>query len=83
MVAVARRRDGSDRVALGTVATARNGYLPSCLRNRQIKSLVHPSPDTREADPSLLMNLPFNPKGWRKLDAMVVVKVPKRGHLDL
>ena len=27
-VAVARRRDGSDGVALGTVATARNGYLP-------------------------------------------------------
>ena len=28
-VAVARRRDGSDGVTLGTVATARNGYLPS------------------------------------------------------
>jgi len=26
-VAVARRRNGSDGVALGTVATARNGYL--------------------------------------------------------
>ncbi len=33
-VAVARRRDGSDGVALGTVATARNGYLPRLLTER-------------------------------------------------